>query len=145
VKGLVAFVAALVALLVVATWGLGGNEACPAVGWSSEIRAELTGDWSPHPERTVRIECGPACEPLTLLPEPDGPETSIPTPPPMPTDSVAIRFLTPHPDSAVVTMLGPDGTVVTEVEAELEFERVGGSAECGGPMRATVTVPAPAP
>jgi hypothetical protein len=43
----------------------------------------------------------------------------------------------------VVTVLGPDGAVVAEVDAVLAWVRVGGSAECGGPHEAAVTVPAP--
>ena len=47
------------------------------------------------------------------------------------------------PETVDVTVLGPDGAVLAELTADPEWERVGGSAECGGPMAATVTVPAP--
>ena len=47
------------------------------------------------------------------------------------------------PESVVVTVLGADGSDLAEVSADLEWHRVGGSEECGGPMETTVTVPAP--
>ena len=55
----------------------------------------------------------------------------------------AVSFGMGTPDSVVVTVVGPDGAVLAEVHADLDWERVGGSEECGGPMAATVTVPAP--
>ena len=57
--------------------------------------------------------------------------------------STALSFVMETPDSVVVPVLGPDGVVLAEVAADLDWERVGGSEECGGPMAATVTVPAP--
>ena len=47
------------------------------------------------------------------------------------------------PDSAVVTVLAADGTVLAEEERDLDWVRVGGSAACGGPMEAAVEVAAP--
>ena len=47
------------------------------------------------------------------------------------------------PETVAVAVLGPDGAVLAELTADLEWARVGGSAECGGPHEATVTVPAP--
>ena len=47
------------------------------------------------------------------------------------------------PDSVDVRVLGPDGSVPAGLEAGLDRVRVGGSEECGGPMEAGVTVPAP--
>ena len=43
--------------------------------------------------------------------------------------------------SVVITVLGGDGAELTSLQTELDWERVGGSAECGGPTRATVRVP----
>ena len=39
--------------------------------------------------------------------------------------------------------IGPDGGVLAGLSADLDWQRVGGSEECGGPHEATVTVPAP--
>ncbi|HYO35192.1 MAG TPA: hypothetical protein VER97_03890 [Geodermatophilus sp.] len=47
------------------------------------------------------------------------------------------------PGTVEVTVLGPDGAVLAEVEADPDRVRLGGSEECGGPHEATVTVPAP--
>ena len=46
-------------------------------------------------------------------------------------------------DEVTRTVLAADGEARTEVETDLAWVRVGGREECGGPMRATVTVPAP--
>jgi hypothetical protein len=47
------------------------------------------------------------------------------------------------PGTVAVTVLGPDGAVLAAVDGAPDWVRVGGSAECGGPHEATVTVPAP--
>jgi hypothetical protein len=47
------------------------------------------------------------------------------------------------PASVVITVLGGDGAELTSLQTALDWERVGGTEECGGPMQATVTVPAP--
>jgi len=47
------------------------------------------------------------------------------------------------PDAVAVTVLAADGAELAGVDVELDRVRVGGSAECGGPSEATVTVPAP--
>ena len=47
------------------------------------------------------------------------------------------------PDSVVVTVLGPDGATLADLETDLDWRRVGGTEECGGPMTASVVVPAP--
>jgi hypothetical protein len=47
------------------------------------------------------------------------------------------------PASVVITVLGGGGTELTSLQTALDWERVGGAEECGGPMQATVTVPAP--
>ena len=38
-------------------------------------------------------------------------------------------------DSVEVTVLGHDGAVLAEIHADLDWERVGGSAECEGRTR----------
>ena len=57
--------------------------------------------------------------------------------------SAALSFVLSSPDTVVVTVLGADGGTLAEVEADLDWVRVGGSEECGGPGEASVVVPAP--
>ncbi|MGY2081331.1 hypothetical protein [Modestobacter sp. SYSU DS0657] len=114
--------------------GAGTSTACPAIGYLPSVRVELTGDWSGHPVGSVQLDCSPPCERITL----DDPPAEAGPP--------VLSWIVPSgplPDSAVATVLAPDGSVLAEVEADLDFERVGGSAECGGPMEATAEVPAP--
>ena len=101
-----------------------GPTVCPAVGWSNGLTVRLPDEWPPGEGRTVRVEGAEAATPLTGR-------------------TAAVSFPMATPDSADVTVLGPDGGVLAEVDADLDWVRVGGSAECGGPHEATVTVPAP--
>ncbi len=102
----------------------GVEPACPAVGWTNGLTVELAGGWPPGEGRAVRVDGAEGVVPLT------GRGAAVPLP--MTT-----------PDTVAVTVLGPDGTVLTEVDADPQRVRVGGSEECGGPHEATVTVPAP--
>jgi hypothetical protein len=140
VKGLVVFVAALVALLLAATWGHGGDgQACPAIGWSSSVRVELTGDWSARPVGVVELECSTPCERLTVLDEVTGEPVELHTG----SDPLSWPVFGELPSSAVATVLAPDGSELARVESQLDWERVGGTEECGGPAEAIVRVPAP--
>lgn len=57
-------------------------------------------------------------------------------------DGTAYLGVTADPDAVVVTVLDQDGRLLTELTTELEFVD-GHGRGCGGPPRATVTVPAP--
>ncbi|MBB3675394.1 hypothetical protein [Modestobacter versicolor] len=137
-KGLLAFGAALAAVLVVLTWGH-GDVACPAIGWGSTVRVELAGDWSGQPLGVVELTCTPGCEPLTVLDEVTGEPVQLGTAP----DPLVRPVFGEQPRSAVATVRAADGTVLARVESALRFERVGGTEECGGPTEAVVAVPAP--
>ncbi len=128
--------AGLLALLLPAC-GPAGSTACPAVGWGRTIEVELTDDWPASPVNAVRIECSPGCPPLPALDQETGD--------PAASDAFGrgIPFGAPVPETAVVTVLAADGAALAEVAADLDWVRVGGSEECGGPMVATVAVPAP--
>ncbi|MGY1858015.1 hypothetical protein [Modestobacter sp. SYSU DS0290] len=115
--------------------------ACPAIGYVPSVRVELTGEWTTGTPASVRVTCPLPCalefredqEPVEgreLTAEVSGS-----------TASVALPMTIP--DSVTATVLTADGTVLTSHEADLDWVRVGGSQECGGPMQATVEVPAP--
>jgi hypothetical protein len=116
-------------------------EACPAIGWGSVLIVELAPDWPPGEGRSVRVGCSQPCG----LPSLDGtPSDPVRTgAAPLTGTSAGVSFLMETPDAVVVTVLGPDGAVLAEVDADLHWVRVGGSEECGGPHEARVTVPAP--
>jgi hypothetical protein len=57
--------------------------------------------------------------------------------------STVVQLDMTTPDSVVVTVLGPDGATLADLETDLDWRRVGGTEECGGPMTASVVVPAP--
>ena len=132
---------ALGAVLVLTAWGDGVEQACPAIAWSNGLTVELAGDWPPGAGRTVRVGC----------PQPCGLDVREDVPPapvhegvaPLVAGRAAVSFLMGTPDEVDVTVLGPDGAVLAGLSADLDWQRVGGSAECGGPHEATVTVPAP--
>ncbi|GAB3348010.1 hypothetical protein [Modestobacter lapidis] len=134
-------IAAGLLVLLFSACGQGGGTVCPAIGWGSEVRAELTGDWTGTPVGEVEIACSPACPPIALREEGTGePAPSATSAGP---ESRGVPFGSRRPDSAVVTVLGADGAVLARVDSDLEWVRTGGSEECGGPMTATVAVPAP--
>ena len=121
----------------------GGVEtACPAVAWGSVVVVELAGGWAAVDVGSVDVECAPtSCAPMTVLEEGTG-ATLAPAPSSAPLTR-AVDPSGPLPESAVVTVLAPDGRQLARLETDLEFVRVGGSEECGGPMEARVEVPAP--
>ncbi len=117
--------AVLAAAALLALTSCGGDRAvCPAVGWSNGLTVELTEDWPPGEGRTVRVGVAEAVAPLTGR-------------------TASVSFPMTTPDTVDVTVLGGDGAALAEVDADLDWVRVGGSEECGGPHRATATVPAP--
>ena len=118
-----------------------GPTACPAIAWGNGLTVELAGGWPPGEGRSVRVACPQPCGPEFREDAPPGPRHEGVAP--LVGDRATVSFLMETPDEVHVAVLGPDGAVLAEVEADLEWVRVGGSAECGGPHEATVTVPAP--
>jgi hypothetical protein len=130
--------AALAALLVGLSWGH-DSVACPAIGWGSSVRVELTGDWSAQPVGVVELECSTPCERLAVLDEVTGEPVQLDEA----VDPLSWPVFGEQPGSALATVRATDGTQLARVESQLEFERVGGTEECGGPTETTVRLPAP--
>ena len=133
--------AAVGAVLALAACDGDVGPACPAVAWGNGLTVELAGDWPPGEGRSVEVGCPEPCGVPTLDGTPSGPVRDGVSP--LTGTATGFSFVMGTPDSVVVTVLGPDGAVLAEVDADLEWVRVGGSAACGGPHEATVTVPAP--
>jgi hypothetical protein len=110
----------------------GVGRACPAIAWGNGLAVELADDWPPGEGRSVQVGCLQPCG----LEVPEGVA-------PLDGDRATVSFLLETPDEVDVAVLGPDGAVLAQLTADLEWVRVGGSDECGGPHEATVTVPAP--
>lgn len=133
--------AALGAVLTLTGCDGGVGRVCPAVAWGNALTVELAGDWPPGEGRSVRVACPQPCGLQFHEDAPPGPVHEGVAP--LIGDRATVSFLMETPDEVHVAVLGADGAVLTEVEVDLEWVRVGGSAECGGPHEATGTVPAP--
>jgi|SRR4051812_9766546 hypothetical protein len=117
---------------------------CPAIAYLPTLVVRLAADWPPGADRSVQVDCDSPCEflfPSSTGGSPGSTNATTSTPVPV-TGSEARVVLLRQPDSVVVTVSDPSGPL-TSVEDELTWKRVGGSEDCGGPMEATVPVPAP--
>lgn len=118
------------ALLLLASAGAlsGCVAACPAIGWVNTVRVEVLGDDA----RLATIEpCVPDAEacggPLVAAQrDEDG------------TWTVDVDMNAP--ERIVLRALDAEGTVLAETEMPLDWQRVGGSARCGGPAEAQATL-----
>ena len=130
-------VAVVGAALALAACDGGVGLVCPAVGWFDTLTVQLAEDWPDGEGRSVRLDCGGPCDPPVLSGDPSRLTAAW--------EGSTARFSVGMsvPDSVEVTVLGPDGAVLAEVDAAPDWVRVGGSEECGGPHEATVTVAAP--
>jgi hypothetical protein len=109
--------------------------ACPAIGYSSTVIVRLADDWPPGEDRTVTVDCEGSC--VDFYPEGGDDQLSASL------TGRNVAFLWHGgSDHVVVTVHDSEGPV-TQVDADLDWRRIGGTAECGGPMEATVTIPTP--
>jgi len=125
-------------LLLVAGCGAGQASACPAVAWGNTLTVTLADDWPAGEGRSLEVDCGSPCEPASVGTA-AGPVVATP----LRGTSAALSFILSSPDTVVITVLDADGATLAEVETDLDWVRVGGSEECGGPSEASVVVPAP--
>jgi hypothetical protein len=118
------FRATLVAILVLLTGCSQEPVVCSTIGWSNGVLVRLADDWPEGAERTLT---GDGAEGAVSLV--DG--------------EAVLRFGFATPDSVTLVVRDAAG-VLAEHEADLDWTRVGGSAECGGPSEAdAIVVPAP--
>lgn len=103
---------------------------CPAIGYSSSVSVQLTGD-------TSRIEEVHFCDPdgdCSHMEPVAMPSEASPSPLPGGADLWTVSPLNP-PARATITALYGGGIPAAEVDTEIAWERVGGTAECGGRPR----------
>ena len=145
-------VALLGALLVGCT-----PNACPAVAWGNTAAVTLEGPTSDVAEVRLCVDglCSEWADSETPTPEPlqlstltaEDLATLTPTPeatpvafPPVATRSTArswlFSFTMNAPQKVTVRALSSAGEVLAELDTDLDWQRVGGSAACGGPGRA---------
>ena len=130
----------------------GCSWACTTIGWMNSVNIELDGDAGDVAAVELCTD-GVCASSAPLLPGSDEPlqvMTALPeasvTPSSAPADDMLmfsteridediwrISFPTRTPDSVVVRAVSATGEVLAEREATVEWERVGGSEQCGGP------------
>ena len=108
------------ALVLAVLTGCGPERVCPPIGWSSTVVVELAPEWTDSEGASVRVADRPA------VPVADG--------------SAEVWLDMSSPSTVQVAVLDAQGEVLAEREADLDWRRVGGTAECGGPTEATVVV-----
>jgi hypothetical protein len=129
---------AVAAALAVSACAAGAGTVCPAIGWSNTLTVGLADDWPPVDGGSLVIECSSRCGLMpTSTDEPD--ELSVP----LTGKSTVVQLDMTSPDAVVITVLGADGTELAQLGTDLDWRRVGGTEECGGPGAARVVVPAP--
>ncbi len=111
---------------------------CPAIGWSNTLTVALADGWPDVEGGTLAVECSSRCGVmLGSTQEPD--QVSVP----LTGRSTVVQLDMTTPDSAVLTVLGADGSELAELATDLDWHLVGGSEDSGGPSAASVVVHAP--
>jgi hypothetical protein len=127
--------------------------ACPAIGYVSTITVNVEGDIAGVDE--VKVCTAEGCSEPEPVPAPPGPKkTIVPAPIPEPEPSLAAPTVIPPPfhsrrtdpdtwvfrvssglpERVTVRALASDDVVLAEQEYDLQWVRVDGSDQCGGPM-----------
>lgn len=154
----------LVPLVAVLAASLAGcmTEACPAIGWSSSLTVELTGDTSQV--HLVELCSEGVCSgPVQRAPDQGSKVFStVPTTGAVSMGTVRegrelddpsmfsasrvddntwrMGFMMQAPTAVTVRALTDGGKVLAEEDFILKWKRVGGSEQCGGPMKADPVV-----
>ena len=113
-------VTAVAALVLAVLTGCAPERVCSTIGWSNTVVVQLGPGWTDRDAASVRVADVPVV-PLT-----DG--------------SADVWLDMSSPGTVEVTVLDAQGEVLAEREADLDWRRVGGTEECGGPGEATVVV-----
>jgi hypothetical protein len=131
-------VCAAAAALLFSACAANGTTVCPAIGWSNTLTVGLADGWPDVAGGTLTVECSSRCG-LMLGSTEAADQVTVP----LTGRSTVVQLDMTTPDSAVLTVLGTDGTALGGLDADLDWRRVGGSEECGGPSAASVVLPAP--
>ena len=119
----------------------GAPVACPAIGWSNAVTVTLADDWPPVEGGSLTVDCAPMCGWAVMQDGPIAEQDQVAAP--LDGRPAVLHLDMSAPDSVSIRVLGPDKEELADVDTDLDWRRVGGSEQCGGPMEATVVVPAP--
>ncbi len=126
---------AVVALAIVTGASACAPTVCPAIGWSDTLVVRLRGDATAVARVQLCTDAG--CAPA------EGVDAAGPLGPialRVHEDDVWTFTVDGLPDTFTVRALAADGSTLSAAEVTPEWVRVGGSARCGGPHKATVTL-----
>lgn len=144
----------LAAVLLLSLAGSGCATACPAIGWVNAVNVELDGNADAvaavelcfdgvctESAPFVRVTDVPL-RPMTALTEDVATAAPSENSLVFSTENIGertwrISFTTGTPDSITVRAVSATGDVLAERDATLEWQRVGGSEQCGGPLEGT--------
>lgn len=159
-------VAAALLTAVLSGCAISAPKACPAIGWSNQLPVEVAGNTARIRAlqlcfdgncRMVKTRLDSvSTDPFETLPPNDvgaapwqGADTAEPTPQDSDTtDSLPlfathteenrweIHLMMRSPQNITIRALAPNQEILAEQDYELEWVRVGGSEECGGPAEA---------
>ncbi|GAB6937312.1 hypothetical protein ACQP60_10265 [Isoptericola variabilis] len=104
------------------------QQACPAIGYSSLLEVTLEGD-------TSQVAVVQVCDGDQWQP-PYPPDAQVPVIPTSHDGDTWTFTLFSSPRSITLRALNDDGDVLARTEVDVGWVRVGGTAECGGPMEA---------
>ncbi|MFE5291862.1 hypothetical protein ACFQ8T_06740 [Isoptericola sp. NPDC056618] len=105
-------------------------QACPAIGYSSVLEVTLEGDTSEV--AVLQVRDGDQWQP------PYPPDAEVPAIPTSHAGDVWTFTLFSSSRSIMLRALDDDGDAIARTEVDVGWARVGGTAECGGPMEAKV-------
>ncbi len=109
--------------------------ACPAIGWTNALTVQLDGDTSAVDQVQLCTDAG--CAPVE---DEDVTGALGIVAAEEQKDDAWVFSVDGLPDTFTVRTLAADGTVLSDTEVTPEWDRIGGSEQCGGPSEATVTV-----
>ncbi|MBM7387276.1 hypothetical protein JOE37_000270 [Clavibacter michiganensis] len=124
--------------------------ACPAIAWANQAEVRLTGS-AQAVERVAWVELCDDSACSRSAEDPRDPDADDRLPMDLTYEAVrsspdvwTMQLVMSAPDAVVLTAYAADASVLATAEADLEWTRVGGSAQCGGPGEADpVDLPIP--
>ncbi len=138
--------------------------ACPAIAHSTVVPVEISGSRASSVVAVKLCSDEEGCSNGVPVQPPQQPTATLPPPPPPPPDTFATpapqqsqptelfsQFITSRiseekwevqtsmvqPAEVTAQALDASGTILAITQAPLEWTRIGGSEECGGPSRST--------
>lgn len=113
--------------------------ACPAIAWANQAEVRLTGS-ARAVERVAWVELCDDSACSRSAEDPRDPDADDRLPMDLTYEAVrssldvwTMQLVMSAPDAVTLTAYAADASVLAVADADLEWTRVGGSAQCGGP------------